>query len=143
VCHPSYEIHEPIEVRILPDRVTVLSYPGPDRSIRDDDLKKYHFVARRYRNQRISEFLKELDMTEGRGTGIPEILRALEENDSPLPYFDTDADRTFFIAEFYIHPHFIREEQNTEQVTGQVLRLLKALAKNSLTRAQIQKILNI
>ncbi len=67
VYHRSYEIREPIEVRILPDRMVVPSFPGPDRLIRDDDLKKYHFVARRYLNRRIGEFLKELDMTEGRG----------------------------------------------------------------------------
>jgi len=28
-------------------------------------------VSRRYRNRRIGEFLKELNLTEGRSTGIP------------------------------------------------------------------------
>ena len=33
VYHRSYEEREPIEVRISPDELVVLSFPGPDRSI--------------------------------------------------------------------------------------------------------------
>ena len=77
VYHRSYEIREPIEVRILPDRITIGSFPGPDRSITDKDMQECRFISRRYRNRRIGEFLKELDMTEGRGTGIPKILQAI------------------------------------------------------------------
>jgi hypothetical protein len=32
---------------------------------------------KRYRNRRIDDFLKELDMTEGRGTGIPIIRKEM------------------------------------------------------------------
>ena len=48
-----------------------MSFPGPDRSIRLEDFQ-VGAVSRRYRNRRI-EFLKELDLTEGRSTGIPKI----------------------------------------------------------------------
>jgi ATP-dependent DNA helicase RecG len=106
VYHRSYEVREPVEVRILPDRITILSHPGPDRSILDENMKTYNMVARRYRNRRIGEFLKELDMTEGRNTGVPKILRAVQANKSPVPSFLTDPDRTWFIAEFPIHPEF-------------------------------------
>lgn len=34
-------------------------------------------MNRRYRNLRIGEFLKELDLTEGRATGIPKILKVM------------------------------------------------------------------
>ncbi|MCI0494789.1 putative DNA binding domain-containing protein [candidate division KSB1 bacterium] len=132
IYHRSYEIREPVEVRILPDRVSVLSYPGPDRSIRDEDLKTFRFIARRYRNRRIGEFLKELDMTEGRGTGIPKILRVLQENGSSLPHFETDEERTFFIAEIFIHPAFIGEVRKAEQVTGE------AGTKAALSRHQVE-----
>jgi ATP-dependent DNA helicase RecG len=71
VYHRSYEIREPIEVRITPQELVVLSFPGPDRSIRLEDLKQGKAVSRRYRNRRIGEFLKELDLTEGRSTGTP------------------------------------------------------------------------
>src|SRR6218665_88009 len=73
VYHRSYEEREPIEVRISHDELSVLSFPGPDRSIRMEDLKAGRAVSRRYRNRRIGEFLKELEMTEGRSTGIPKI----------------------------------------------------------------------
>ena len=42
--------------------------------------------------------------TEGRGTGIPEILRAMKANGSPDPRFETDDDRTFFVSYFPAHP---------------------------------------
>ena len=117
VYHRSYEIREPIEVRILPDGVTIASYPGPDRSVNLDDLRTGHGVTRRYRNRRIGEFLKELNLTEGRGTGIPKILRAIQKNGSPLPVFETDDDRTYFVARFPIHPkaiHRITKEERAE-----------------------------
>src|SRR3954453_13488393 len=68
VYHRSYELREPIEVRIHRDPLDIACSPGPDTSIRLQALKSKHFIARRYRNRRIGEFLKELDLTEGRGT---------------------------------------------------------------------------
>ena len=92
VYHRSYEIREPIEVRILPDKITVNSFPGPDRSIRKKDMEQFRFLARRYRNRRIGEFLKELDLTEGRGTGAHAKIRDRPENNTrPFP-----SHRTWF-----------------------------------------------
>jgi ATP-dependent DNA helicase RecG len=104
VYHRDYEIREPIEVRILPDCVAIVSYPGPDRSIKMEAFKSGHFFTHRYRNRRIGEFLKELEFTEGRGTGIPKILGAMKRNGSPKPQFETDEDRSYFVAKFPIHP---------------------------------------
>ena len=59
--------------------------------------------SRRYRNRRIGEFLKELDLTEGRSTGIPKILRAMKANGSPAPEFESDEDRTHFLIRLPIH----------------------------------------
>jgi predicted HTH transcriptional regulator len=69
-----------------------------------DQLRAGRAVSRRYRNRRIGEFLKELDLTEGRATGIPKILRAMEDNGSPPPEFETDDDRTFFLVRLPVHP---------------------------------------
>ncbi len=104
VYHRSYEIREPVEVRILPDCVTIASYPGPDGSVNLEDLQTGSSTTRRYRNRRIGEFLKELNLTEGRGTGIPKILRAIRKNGSPLPVFETNEERIYFVARFPIHP---------------------------------------
>ena len=59
----------------------------------------------------------ELNLTEGRGTGIPKILRAIQKNGSPMPVFETDEDRTYFVARFPIHPnalHRITKEDRAE-----------------------------
>lgn len=64
-------------------------------------------VSRRYRNRRIGDFLKELKLVEGRNTGIPTILRAMEANGSGLPVFETDKDRTFFTVILPIHKEFL------------------------------------
>jgi predicted HTH transcriptional regulator len=47
-----------------------------------EQLRMGRAMPRRYRNRRIGEFLKKLDLTEGRATGIPKILRAMKENGS-------------------------------------------------------------
>ena len=83
IYHRSYEEREPVEVRITRDKLLVLSYPGADRSIGMDDFKKGQAVSRCYRNRRIGEFLKELDLAEARSTGVPKIFRAMRQNDSP------------------------------------------------------------
>lgn len=117
IYHRSYQEREPIEVSITPNELVVLSYPGPDRSIRLEDLQQGRAVSRRYRNRRIGEFLKELELTEGRSTGIPKILRAMQENGSPAPIFETDDDRTFFTIRLPIHKAYLDEA--TPQATPQ------------------------
>jgi ATP-dependent DNA helicase RecG len=107
VYHRNYELPEPIEVRVLPYSIEIISYGGTDPSVRQADFDKGLIRARRYRNRRIGEFLKELKLTEGRGTGIPSINRILLENGSPKAIFDTDGtERRFFIIEIPIHPAF-------------------------------------
>ena len=73
----------------------ITSLPGPDRTITDEDLKNYHLVSKRYRNRRIGDFLKELKLIEGRNTGIPTILRALKNNGSDAPIFETDEESDY------------------------------------------------
>lgn len=104
VYHRGYDVREPIEVQVTPTEMTITSYPGPDISIRMDDLNRGGVVARRYRNRRIGEFLKELRLTEGRGTGVPSIFKAMQDNGSPAPRFETDETRSYFTTVLPIHP---------------------------------------
>ena len=122
IYHRSYEEREPVEVRITPQELTILSFPGADRSIRMEDLQTGRAISRRYRNRRIGEFLKELDLAEGRSTGIPKILRAMRGNGSPLPVFESDEDRTWFVTRLPVHEaaHRAPTGQGAEQDTGQV-----------------------
>lgn len=62
--------------------------------------------ARKYRNPKIGEFFKEIDLSEKKSTGISKILRELNRNGSPLPEFETDADRTYMITTIKIHEGF-------------------------------------
>lgn len=71
--------------------------------------------ARRYRNPKIGEFFKEIDLSEKKSTGISKILRALERNGSPLPEFETDADRTYMITTIKIREGFTLENKNFGQ----------------------------
>lgn len=100
VYHRGYEERNPIEVRIDKEKITIVSYPGPDKSIRKSDIDNGQVIVRGYRNRRIGDFLKELKLTEGRATGIPKIIRSMEINKSPKPFFDTDDDRTYFLVSY-------------------------------------------
>ena len=120
IYHKSYQIHEPITVRIEGDKIEITSIPGPDRSISDDDISKYQMRTRRYRNRRIGDFLKELHLVEGRNTGIPTAIKAIKENGSPLPLLLTDEERSFFSVVITIHDAFIGKETiNDEDKSGE------------------------
>jgi len=107
VYHKGYDHNNPVEVQIFPgDSIQVLSYPGPMPPINDQMLQQKRIITRNYRNRRIGEFLKELHLTEGRGTGIPMIRNVMRDNGSPAPEFHTDEGRTYFQSVLYIHPKF-------------------------------------
>ena len=59
--------------------------------------------SRRYRNRRLGDFLKELDLTEGRSTGVPTIQTKLAENGSPRAVFETTDDRLTFLVTIPVH----------------------------------------
>jgi hypothetical protein len=46
---------------------------------------------------------KELDLTEGRSTGISKIIRAMAANGSPAPEFETDEERSYFLIRLPVH----------------------------------------
>ena len=108
VYRRAYDIREPIEVRIEKEMIEIVSFPGPDRSVTKEGLKRYKVSNRRYRNRRIGDILKELHLTEGRNTGFGKILRTLEENGSPKPEFETDDDHSYFISRLFVHEAFLR-----------------------------------
>ncbi|GAB6283105.1 MAG: hypothetical protein STSR0008_18610 [Ignavibacterium sp.] len=119
VYHRGYDNDSTIEVRIYPNRIDIISFPGPLPPLDKEKLKNNQFDVRKYRNRRIGEFLKELHLTEGRATGIPTIIDAMKKNGSPPPAFDTDDDRTYFKSTLFIHPHFAQLPES-EQVSVQV-----------------------
>ena len=88
---------EPVVITVEPKSITIQNVGGPDRSIPAADISRGElFISKRYRNRRLGEYLKELELTEGRSTGIPTIQNVLKANGSPRAVVVTDEDRTFF-----------------------------------------------
>ena len=147
--HRDYQLREPVEIRIYPDSITILNYGGPDRSIKKEALKDGIIKPRRYRNRRLGDFLKELDLTEGRATGIPIIRQALQTNGSPPAFFDTDEDRSFFETTFYIHNVFKKSREKVggkvgENLTENQKSILQAMRETPYISAkEIAKIIDI
>ena len=147
VYHKSYELSSPIEVQIWPDRMEILSFPGPVPPVTAKILEEHRrIVARDYRNRRVGDFLKELQLTEGRSTGIPIIYDVMEKNDSPEPDFDTNEACTYFLTVLYSHPELILDmddqdsdqdhDQDSDQDAEQKLRVLE-LCKQPHSRKDI------
>jgi ATP-dependent DNA helicase RecG len=109
VYHRSYDgVTEPIKVYLYPDRIEITSYPGPVPGIEKRHLEPGGTLPKvPYRNRRIGEFLKDLKLTEGRGTGVPKIRHRMKQNGSPDPVFDFDETRTYFTAVLPAHPRYI------------------------------------
>ena len=124
-------------------------------------------IGRRYRNRRIGEFLKELELAEGRSTGVPKILRAMRQNGSLEPVFESDEDRTWFLVRLPVHERashvatdqvtqqdksLIKQDENrhivqttdqvTDQVTAHVEQLVVALT-GEMSRAELQTALQL
>jgi ATP-dependent DNA helicase RecG len=106
VYHKSYDVREPIEIRINYDSINILSFEGPMLPIKNEDLTKERIISRFYRNRRVGDFLKELEFTEGRSTGFPKIYRHLKNNYSPEPKFETDENNLHFLTTIYSHKLF-------------------------------------
>ena len=109
VYHRAYrqDTVEPTKVFLHPDRVEVISYPGPVPGIEGRHLAPEGQVPPiPARNRRIGEFLKELDLAEGRFTGLPQIYESMRQNGSPAPKFDFDEARSYFRVTLSAHPEY-------------------------------------
>ena len=102
--HRDYQQYEPVEITIEPYGISILNCPGPDRSIPMSAIKKGDSLkSRRYRNRRLGDYLKELDLTEGRSTGVPTIQEKLADNGSPRATFETTEERLTFLIHIPSH----------------------------------------
>lgn len=127
VYHRSYQIAEPITVRMTLTGIEITSFPGFDRSITDLNIANRKFRARAYRNRRIGDFLKELHLIEGRNTGFPNAFAALEQNGSPEPIFEMDDARGFLSITIPVHPAFLpsgKAAMKAAEFEGAILKVL-------------------
>lgn len=110
VYHRGYDagVVEPTKVYLYPNRVEVISYPGPVHGITLEHLRgEKPLPPVPARNRRIGEFLKEIRLAEARGTGIPKIHRSMRENGSPPPTFDFDDSRSYCRVTLPAHPEYL------------------------------------
>ncbi len=97
---------EPITVSVMPERMEITSFPGPDKEVSLEDMRRGKSPTQSPRNPRIGEMLKALKLVEARGTGISRIFRAMQINGSGNPIFKTDEVRTFFTVILPVHAAF-------------------------------------
>ncbi|MBR5936193.1 MAG: putative DNA binding domain-containing protein [Bacteroidaceae bacterium] len=130
--HRDWTIREPVEITIEPDRISILNFSGPDHTIPMEAVREAKSLrSRRYRNRRLGEFLKELNLTEGRATGIPTIQEELKANGSPKATIETDDERTYFLIDIPCHPVFVNEKVilNKDVVKDVVKDVIKDVIK--------------
>ncbi len=137
VYHRSYQVNEPITVRVTPEAMEITSYPGFDRSISDADIAGYKIRARVYRNRRIGDFLKELHLIEGRNTGFPTAFEALRRNGSALPTFGMDEQRSYLSVTIPVHPAFLPKRPRGRRDDAYERRIREALAAGPLTLTEL------
>lgn len=152
VYHRGYNrITEPTKVYLYPDRMEIISYPGPVPGINLSHFDLGSSVPPvPARNRRVGEFLKELKLAEGRGTGIPKIRTRMRENGSPEPKFDFDEGNSYFRVTLPVHPRYqilttIREA-DMKWVTGEreyaITKLKRAYEKVPTSGALASKIID-
>lgn len=106
--HRGYEEcdNNPIKIHIRPNCIDVISYPGPDPSLKPEDFSEGSEVPNvPSRNRRIAEFLKERKLAEGRFTGVRTIYRTMKKNNNPKPSFHFNS--SYFRVRLPGHPKYI------------------------------------
>lgn len=132
--HRDYLSYEPVTIEIEPDCINIMNFPGIDRSISEKTIADGNrFVSRYYRNRRLGEFLKELELSEGHSSRIPTIQDELKRNGSPKAEFITDTDRRATRVRIPIHTAFIEStfDDKPAEKTGEKNRRKKP-AENQL-----------
>lgn len=129
VFHKSYREAEPVEIRIYVDSIQILNYPGLAKWINIQRFAAGKVKGRKYRNRRIGELFKEIDLSEKKGTGIPTILRELRQNGSPEPEFEMDEDRTYLNTIIHIRDGFEKQEAVSESMSESMSELMSELER--------------
>ena len=126
-----------------PDCINIMNFPGIDRSISEKTIAEgKRFVSRYYRNRRLGDFLKELDLSEGHSSGIPTIQEELEKNGSPRAEVFTDEDRRAMRIRIPIHPAFL-EADDQVSLSDSYEKATKKLSKKKIEQYdKILKLLN-
>ncbi len=110
VFHRDYKENAPIEIRIKPKGIEIISFPGPLPPLDNQKLKIMAISVRRIRNPALGHFLKQMGFVQGKVTGLEKICFLMQNNGNPAPTFETDKKRRFFKVFLPIHPEFASQE---------------------------------
>lgn len=106
LMHRDYQLPEPVQVRILPTRLEVISHPGPNAEIPEERVRCGEpLTGIPQRNRRLGLFLRELRLAELKCSGLARICDALRRNGSPPPRFRLTEHAWQVILP--IHPTFL------------------------------------
>jgi ATP-dependent DNA helicase RecG len=111
VYHKNYKLHMPIEIRIDRTKVVIISYPGADKIVDENEINEGEVCARIYRNLRVGEFLQSLVFTTGNSTGLGKMIKAMQINNSSKPIFKTNENRDYFLVRLNVNETFLDEKQ--------------------------------
>ena len=140
--HRDYQEREPVEITIEPTHIDILSYAGPDRSISAEAIRVARKLkARRYRNRRLGDFLKEPGLTEGRATGIPTIQKHLRLNGNNPAIIETDDSRTYFLMTIPCREDMIGLSDDTNAISETAdisFTEIKVQLENALANVNLQ-----
>ena len=105
--HRSYEVSnpDPVKIHIKPEFIDIISYPGPDPTLKAEDFSENNVPPVQHRNRRIADFLKSLKLAEGMYTGVGTIFTSMKENKNPKPQFDFSP--AYFRVRLPGHPKYI------------------------------------
>lgn len=111
VYHKNYKLHIPIEIRIDRTKFVIISYPGADKIVDENEINEGEVCARIYRNLRVGEFLQSLVFTTGNSTGLGKMIKAMHINNSSKPIFKTNENRDYFLVRLNVNETFLDEQQ--------------------------------
>lgn len=134
ILHKSYQISEPVSIRIEKDKIEVTNVPGFDRTISDTAIKELKPKSKRYTSRRIAEFLRELGFVEAKNTGYPRIIKKSQENNSPLPLIEMNKERDYVSVIIPINKLFLNDDLS---LRDRIINYLneKDMSKTELSRA--------
>ena len=139
ILHKDYQIGEPITVRITKEYIEITSFPGIDFTISDQKVKELNLISKKYRNKRIAEFLRDMELIEAKNTGIPKVKRALLRNNSKPLEIEMDSNREYVSMKVFINEKYITRIVDSEQKTSLKDRIIEVLNGGELTISEISR----
>ena len=106
VYHSDYKENSPIEIKMTPKGMEIISWPGPLPPLDNQRLKSMELSVRRVRNPLLGHFLKQMRLIHGKVTGLEKIGYLMKNNGNPPPVFETDKKLKYFKVFLPVHPKF-------------------------------------